>query len=231
MKEAHPKVKHDAPKEESKGQPIPVKIIPPDEEPVRVTDKRFWVQDESQQAGEAESYSFKPSYVEELEKKLSESQKKIEEVKTSYREFKQESTAEIQKARERLQNEFNRRTIQNKSELVSPFLNILENFDRALAAAGERHSFESLLEGVQLIRGQFISALAEHDVVELDLEGQIFNPELAEAVGVIEVKSEDMDHKILEVTSKGYRMGDMIIRPAKVKVGRLVVPASQATPS
>ena len=225
MNEAQPKVKDGQPQGEKKGQPIPVKIIQHEEEPIRVTDKRFWAQDGAKQAEEALPYSFKPSYVEELEKKLSDSQKKIEEVLASYREFKQQSTAEVQKARERLQNEFNRRTAKTKSDLIGKFLDILENFERALAVANQKHSFESLLEGVQLIRSQFVATLAEHEVTELNLDGQPFNPELAEAVGVIEVETEEEDQLVLEVVSKGYRMGDLLIRPAKVRIGRATIPA------
>lgn len=227
MKDAKPKAKDHPPEGVKKGLPIPVKIIQGEEDPLRVTDKRFWVQDGTQAAEETLPYSFKPSFVEELEKKLSDSQKKIEEVLSSYKEVKHESAAEIQKARERIQNEFNRRTAKTKSDLASKFIDILENFERALAIASQKHSFDSLLEGVQLIRNQFIAALAEHDVTELNVEGQPFNPELAEAVGVIDVESPEQDQMILEVVNKGYRMGDLLIRPAKVKIGRATVPADE----
>jgi molecular chaperone GrpE len=228
MKEAKPKAQDGKPPQNTKGQSIPVKIIQQEEEPIRVTDKRFWMQDEAPETPEAQAYSFKPSYVEEMEKKLSDSQKKLEEMMSSYKELKQESAAEIQKARERIQNEFNRRTAKTKSELVGKFIDILENFERALAAADQKHSFESLLEGVQLIRSQFVAALAEHDITELNLIGQPFNPELAEAVGVIEVESEEEDQLVLEIVSKGYSMGDFLIRPAKVKIGRVTIPAQES---
>lgn len=227
MKEAQPKANDDQPQGVKKGQPIPVKIIQREEDPIRVTDKRFWVQDGAQEAEETLPYSFKPSYVEELEKKLSDSQKKIEEVLSSYKEIKQQSATEVQKARERIQNEFNRRNAKIKSDLISKFIEILDNFERALAIASQKHSFDSLLEGVELIRNQFIAALVEHDVTELNVEGQPFNPEFAEAVEVIEVGSPEKDNMILEVVNKGYLMGDLLIRPAKVKIGRATVPVDE----
>jgi molecular chaperone GrpE len=227
MKVAQPKANEDQPRGEKKGQPIPVKIIQGEEDPIRVTDKRFWVQDGAQEADETLPYSFKPSYVEELEKKLSDSQKKIEEILSSSREFKQQSAGEVQKARERIQNEFNRRSAKIKSDLVSKFIEILDNFQRALAIASQKHSFDTLLEGVELIQNQFIAALTEHDVTELNVEGQPFNPEFAEAVEVIEVETPEKDNLILEVVNKGYRMGDFLIRPAKVKIGRVKVPTQE----
>ena len=227
MKEAKTKANDDQPQGEKKGQPIPVKIIQHEEDPVRVTDKRFWVQDGAQESEETLPYSFKPSYVEELEKKLSDSQKKIEEVLSSYKEFKQQSATEVQKAKERIQNEFNRRNAKIKSDLIIKFIEILDNFERALAIASQKHSFDSLLEGVELIRNQFIAALAEHDVTELNVEGQPFNPEFAEAVEVIAVESAEKDNMILEVVNKGYLMGDLLIRPAKVKIGRATIPTNE----
>lgn len=227
MKEAKPKTNDDPPQGVKKGQPIPVKIIQHEEDPVRVTDKRFWVQDGAQESEETLPYSFKPSYVEELEKKLSDSQKKIEEVLSSSKEFKQESAAEVHKAKERIQNEFNRRNAKIKSDLISKFIEILDNFERALTIASQKHSFDSLLEGVQLIRSQFIAVLVEQEVTELNLEGQPFNPEFAEAVEVIEVEEPEKDNMILEVVNKGYCMGDLLIRPARVKIGRATSPANE----
>jgi len=67
--------------------------------------------------------------------------------------------------------------------------------------------------------------LADHGVTEIDLSGQPFDPEVAEAVGIIEVNSEEQDQTVMEVVSKGYRLADLLIRPAKVKVGRCTMPA------
>jgi molecular chaperone GrpE len=206
--------------ESAEGQPVPVKVIKK-EEPLRVTDKRFWVQPENEGESLATAdYSFKPSYVEELEKKLNDSQKKLEEVLASYREFKAESTSEVQKARERIQNEYNRRLNQAKSEVVKKFIDVLENLDRASAASKDTQTQESLLQGLQLIRNQFLSALSELGVEELDLVGKPFNPELAEAIGIVEVDNEDQDQQIVEVVSKGYALQEILVRPGRVKVGK-----------
>ncbi|MSO23697.1 MAG: nucleotide exchange factor GrpE [Acidobacteria bacterium] len=192
------------------------------EEPVRVTDRRFWAQDQGNSATAESAYSFKPTYVEELEKKLAESQRKVEEVQASFREHQADTAAETQRARERIQNEYNRRLSQAKAGIVKKFIDVLENFERALAAANSKPAFDSLLEGVQLIRNQFRATLTELGVSELEVEGKLFNPEIAEAVGTVDVSNGEQDQQIIEVVSKGYVLDQTLVRPPKVTVGRHV---------
>jgi molecular chaperone GrpE len=195
------------------GMTIPVKVFK-NEEPVRVTDRRFWAQDQSPKSETPEAnYSFKPAYVEELEKKLAESQQKVEEVLACFREHKAETAAETRRARERIQNEFNRRLWHAKTDIVKKFIDVLENFERALAAAKTKPAFDGLLEGVQLIRNQFLATLAELGVSELEVKGKLFNPELAEAVGTVDVSNGDQNQQIIEVVSKGYVLDQTLVRP------------------
>ena len=205
-----------------KGMSIPVRVVKK-EEPIRVTDRRFWAQDQSAAKEEVEeTYSFKPAYVEELEKKLADSKRNLEEVMASYREHKAETGAETQRIRERIQNEYNRRFLQARTEVVNRFIDVLENFDRALVAAQSKPAFETLLEGVQLIRNQFLLTLAELGVSELEVQGKQFDPETAEAVGTVDVSHSEQDQQIIEVVGKGYILDQALVRPAKVRVGKLV---------
>src|SRR4051812_32477974 len=123
---------------EPTATPIPVKVkIKQSEEPLRVTDKRFWVQPEGGRTAEETRFSLKPTYVEELEKKLSDSQKKMEEVIASYREFKAEAGLETRKASERIQSEYDKRLTQAKGDVTKRFIEVSENLDRAIAASDE----------------------------------------------------------------------------------------------
>ena len=205
-------------KDSEKGPVIPVKVVR-DEEPVRVTDRRFWAQNESSKSAPESNYSFKPSYVEDLERKLADSQRRVEEVMATYREYKAENAVETQRAKERIQNEYNRRLSEAKADIVRKFLDVLENFERALEAAKSQQTFASLLEGVQLIRNQFMATLAALGVSELEVKGRLFDPEIAEAVGTVHVCSEAEDQQIIEVVGKGYVLNQALVRPAKVRVG------------
>jgi molecular chaperone GrpE len=219
MADVTPDVSSREAKDLNGGTPIPVKVVK--EESVRVTDRRFWAQDQSATNETPESnYSFKPAYVDELEKKLADSNRKVEEVMATFREHKEDTAAETRRARERIQNEYNRRVLQAKADTVGKFIDVLENFERALSAAKSKPAFDSLLEGVQLIRNQFLMTLAELGVSELEVEGKIFNPEIAEAVGTVDVHDGEQDQQIIEVVSKGYVLDQTLIRPARVRVGR-----------
>jgi molecular chaperone GrpE len=204
------------------GMPIPVKIVKNDEQ-IRVTDRRFWAQDQTTESEVPESgYSFKPAYVEELEKKLADSKRNLEEVVASYREYKADTAAENHRIRERIQNDYNRRLLQARIDIVNKFIDILENFDRALVAAKNNPAFESLLGGVQLIRNQFLATLGELGVSELEVNNKRFDPEVAEAVGTVEVLQVEQDQQIMEVVGKGYVLNQTLVRPAKVRVGKFV---------
>jgi molecular chaperone GrpE len=196
------------------------------DEPIRVTDRRFWVQPQEALSSDETAFSLKPSYVEELEGKLADSQRKLDEVMASYRVFKTEAAAETQKARERIQNEYNKRLLQAKADIVRKFINIAENLDRALVTSQESNNSAGLLDGVKLIRNQFGAALSELGLEEVKVEGEPFNPEVAEAVETIEVENEDQDNLVLEVVSKGYRINETLVRPAQVKVGTIKSPVS-----
>jgi molecular chaperone GrpE len=209
---------------EQKAIPIEVKHIRKEaDEPIRVTDKRFWVQEEQgaqEEKPEEAPPSFKPSYDEELEKQLAATQKKLDEVIASYREFKAETTADAQKVRQRIQNDYNRRLAKANAEVARKFVDVLENLDRAKLASAASQNFETLLDGVKLIQAQFISALNELGVEEIAVLNTPFNPEVAEAVELVVVKEESQDNMVVEVISNGYRLKEVLVRPARVKVGK-----------
>jgi len=215
----------------NEGQPIPIKLKTKNEEPIRVTDKRFWAQPENESNRGETSFTLKPSYAEHLEKKLSDSQKRLDELIAAYRALKVDTAAETQKARERIQNEYNKRLVQARADVARKFINVLENLDRALTATQESKNFESLLEGVKLIRNQFNTALSDLGLEEIKVKGEPFNPEIAEAVQTAEVENEAEDNLVLEVISKGYRINDTLVRPAQVKVGVSKAPIPESAAS
>ncbi len=95
----------------------------------------------------------------------------------------------------------------------------LDNLDRAIESAEDARG-EALLAGVRIVRTQFFSALQSLGLEEIPARGEVFNPEIHEALLVSTVEFPQQDGKILEVLQKGYRLGDRVVRPAKVRVGR-----------
>ena len=188
---------------------------------IRVTDKRFWVHDGEGASVQKSSSSLKPTYVEELEKKRDEAEKKVEQVLASHREFRDKSEVETRQARERIRNEYEKKVQQARRETVAKFIDIFENFERALMHAGKSCDGEGLLKGVELIHTQFGGVLAELGLEEVGRVGESYDPELAEAVAVTEVLEPEKDDLILEVVRKGYRLNGTLLRPARVTVGRV----------
>jgi molecular chaperone GrpE (heat shock protein) len=71
-----------------------------------------------------------------------------------------------------------------------------------------------------MVRSQFFAALQSMGLEEIPAGGENFNPEVHEAILVSPVEEPAEDGKVIEVLQKGYRLGERVVRPAKVRVGR-----------
>ncbi len=96
---------------------------------------------------------------------------------------------------------------------VREFLNVFDNFERALDAEGG--SPESFREGVQMIAGEIRALLGNFGVEEVKAEGQPFDPSKHEALGS-EPSTELAPGTVARVFKKAYKMHDKLIRPAQV---------------
>ncbi|KKS34435.1 MAG: Protein GrpE [Parcubacteria group bacterium GW2011_GWA2_42_35] len=75
--------------------------------------------------------------------------------------------------------------------------------------------------GIKNIYNQLTKILKEHNVSAVDALGKPFNPREQESVESVEVSDENKDQTVIEEVSRGYKLHDLILRPAKVKVGVL----------
>jgi molecular chaperone GrpE len=98
--------------------------------------------------------------------------------------------------------------------LVKELLPVLDDLERALEAAAE-HEEARLEEGVRLVHRELRDALAKEGLVEIETNGR-FDPHVHEAL--LSQPSEQDDGAILEVIQKGYRLGDRVLRPARVVI-------------
>ncbi len=184
------------------------------EEPeVRVNDRRFWVQDESAEDNASMPTRKYPSLVEELKARTELAEQKLRE---KIEQLDQENEA----FRLRLSKDMDRRMEQEKLELVSNFLELIDNLERALKAAHQTLSFEVLKEGVQLNLDLFLRKLQSLGIEPMELLHQPFDPHEAEAVGVVAVDDPDLDQYVVEVVQRGFRWGDQVLRPARVRTGQ-----------
>ncbi len=118
---------------------------------------------------------------------------------------------------------YKRRSEQEKSEIglhtrgdvVLKLLPVLDDLERALQAVPSRFAKQSWVKGIRLIEQKFRSMLKEQGVIELEVLGTEFDPQLHEAT----MSHSGEEGKVVKELSKGYMIGDKIIRPAQVAVG------------
>lgn len=121
-----------------------------------------------------------------------------------------------------------KRAIKEKAELLrtasqdtlSALLPVLDDFDRAKQLADQEGSTETMSEGVLLVYHKFSNTLRGLGLEAMHTNGEPFDPELHEAVTEIPAFSDDMRGKVVDTIEKGYKLGDKIIRYAKVVVGK-----------
>ena len=122
---------------------------------------------------------------------------------------------------------FRRRTAKEKIDLISnanegllvALLPVLDDFERALKSAENTSDIETLKAGVKLIFNKFYKVLEAKGVKPMDSLGQVFNPDLHEAITQFPAPSDDLKGKIMDETEKGYLLNDKVIRFAKVILG------------
>jgi molecular chaperone GrpE len=101
--------------------------------------------------------------------------------------------------------------------LVGRILPVLDNFERAMAAARPGTPGDALIEGVALIHRQLVAELAVEGLRPMESVGELFDPELHEAVAT-DPDSPSPPHTVTHVFQRGYFLHDRVLRPAMVRV-------------
>ncbi len=184
-----------------------------EEKKLQVNDRRLWVQDESAEEKASVPDKQYPSLVEELKARTERAEQKLKE---KIEQLDEENEA----FRVRLSKDMDRRMEQEKLELFSDFLELIDNFERAVKAAQETLNFEALKEGVELNLELFLSKLKSLGIEPMELLNQPFDPHEAEAVGVVAMDDPDLDEHVVEVVQRGFRWGEQVLRPARVRTGQ-----------
>ncbi len=174
----------------------------------------------------------KEDKIEELENEVVNELTNEAETETAEQEESQEESvdeteelkarvAELEDKNLRMMAEFEnyrRRTNKEKLDLIETagerifrdMLPLIDDFERALAVIDD--------EGVKLIYQKFLAFLDKNDVHAIDTKGADFNTDEHEAVTLF-AAGEENKGKVIDCTQKGYKLGDKVIRFAKVVVG------------
>jgi molecular chaperone GrpE len=181
---------------------------------LKVTDRRWWAQ-AGDAAESAEAPRLKPTYVEELEARVAARDLEVQELLAKYRS----ASDEFDQARARLRKEIAKDLERGRRAVIVSFLEVLDNLDRALAAAGDRPD-DPVVQGVSLVRQQFLTTLEGLGVVRVNPLGEMFDPAKHEAVSSVAEAADVPAGQIVGVARTGYLIGDDVLRPAMVAVAR-----------
>ncbi len=184
--------------------------------PVRVVDKRWWARDKV--ASDEHNESRQPTYVAELEQRIAEQENRLDELRRKHdkvgRDFEQ--------TRDRQKREFSKNVARETRRVLFSFLDVVDNLDRAIVAAEQEgaESTATILQGVQLVRQQLLETFKRYDVRRLDADNQSFDPDHHDALSTVRVSNPESDNVVVTVVKPGYLVGDDVLRPASVVVGK-----------
>jgi molecular chaperone GrpE len=196
---------------------------PPVETPepeIKVVDRRWWVKGE--QAGPdsgsaSDQVLRKPTYVEDLERQLAEKDRQLQDFIGRFKE----ATREFDAVKARIRRDVVKDIERGTRAIVAELLDVVDNLDRAIDAARRGTEQGRLLEGVEMVRTQFVAKLEGLGVQRMTPLGQRFDPTRHEAASLVPVTDPSQDNIVLGVIREGYDFGGEVLRPALVAVGQV----------
>lgn len=153
-------------------------------------------------------------------KKLREKIKKLEAEKKEYLDLSQRTRADYMNFKKEVESSrAHDRKVATKN-FIGDLLPVLDAYDMAQA---NKEAWEKVDQnwrmGIEYIFSQFKGVLEKEGVTQFGTLGDTFDPMLHESMEHIPVDEESKDGRVVQVLQKGYKMGDMILRPARVRTG------------
>lgn len=186
---------------------------------IKVVDRRWWVHngpDASPAGEEVRAQPRKPTYVEELERQLADKDTLLQEYITRYKE----ATREFDNVKVRLRRDVGKEVERGKRAILVELLDVVDNLDRAIDAARRASEQGRLLEGVEIVRTEFLARLEGFGARRMAPLGQTFDPARHEAATIVPVTETSQENIVLGVIREGYELGGEVLRPALVAVGQ-----------
>lgn len=150
-----------------------------------------------------------------LQSEMDDIQAKAEE----YLDGWQRARAEFANYKKRVQKEREDSKAFITAEILSKYLTVVDDFERALKDRPTGDASEAWAEGIDMIYRKLKTILESEGVEEIDAHGEMFDPNFHEAISFEE--SEDHDEgQIVDVIQPGYKLGERVIRPAVVRVAK-----------
>ena len=191
-----------------------------------MTDEELNIASEAAVENEVENTEEQPSEEQQPEEPLSE----VDQLKLQLAEAENKN-AELQDKYLRQAAEFDnyrKRTIKEKADLIKSAaerlmvaeLPVVDDMDRALENMEKGADAEACIEGFKLIVQKFKNILTQQGLEKIETDGQDFDTDYHEAIALIPAPTEELKGKILDCVQQGYKLGDKVIRHAKVAIGQ-----------
>ena len=177
------------PAAEASGDVIPVEVVPP--------------QDEAAAGAEASA----EATIASLEKEKRENWDRYLRAAADLENFRKRQRRELDDAR-----------FEAKSKVLKEMLPVVDNLERAIEHATQQAGSSPIIEVVQLVLRQFLSAFERLDVTAIEAAGQPFDPNLHEAIS--QAESDQPPGTVVQVLQRGYRSAERLLRPALVVVAK-----------
>jgi molecular chaperone GrpE len=111
-----------------------------------------------------------------------------------------------------------------KAQLVKGLFEPLQNLRRSVEAMAKAGVDAEMLVGAEMVGRNFMEAFEEMGMEKVPGVGAVFSPEMHEALSVVPVVLASADGRVIEVFAEGYRVGETLIQPAKVIIGKYTAP-------
>jgi molecular chaperone GrpE len=190
----------------------------PEEQEFTVQDRRHSARDPEEAPDENGSRvePRKPSLIDEYRQRAEAAEAKLQEYIEAFKQREREQD----QARKRLERDVERKVELKFGGLAGELLQTIDALDLSLAHLPDLPEAEALFDGVRMVRDGFLATLERHGIERIAPDGEPFDPNEAEAMRVDPVEDPAADGKVTETLQPGYRLGEFVIRAARVAVGR-----------
>lgn len=132
----------------------------------------------------------------------------------------EQSHAEIEAASKRLASASSKELEQRTRRLLESFLPVVDDLDRAIAAARTHVESADVVVGLDLVRRSLLGRMAQYGVTHAPAVGERFDPLRHDAMAMVPVTDAAQDGRVIDVIREGYLIGEETLRPAGVAVGK-----------
>jgi len=181
---------------------LPVEVVPPERS------------GQNGQVGDGPGGQVQVSDKDDLEAKIAALEKDKKENWDRYLR----TAADLENLRKRQKRELDDVRLESKGRVLKEMLPVVDNLERAIEHATVQAGTNPIIEGVQLVLRQFLTAFERLDVTPVEAAGQPFDPNLHEAIS--QQETDAPPGTVVQVLQRGYKSGDRLLRPALVVVAK-----------